>query len=157
MKKAEIQTFFQKIRQTHTSGILFLVLALMASLFYTYTRGRILEADINREFLVIIITAVVNLIAVIAATGHIKRILRNNHFEEPLKNKLINFRKAYIQQFSLIAVFIILDMLAFLLTGNKLLFVEAFAVLLFVLSLNPSIEKFLKHAPLSDNEKELFY
>lgn len=157
MKKSEIQSFFRKIRQTHTSGIMFLVIVLMASLFYTYTRGRLLEVELNHEFLLVITTALVNLIAVIIATKHVVRSLRSHHVGEPLNNKLAGFRKAYFQQLSLTSVFILLDVLAFILTGNKLLFVEAFAVLVFVLSLNPSVEKFLKNAPLSDDEKSLFY
>lgn len=155
MKKSDLNKFFSRIRNTHTFIILVLVIILMTSVFYAYTIGALSPLQLDNSYLLIILIALANLSAVLYTTGIINKNQKKVDFQAKMAIKTASYRKAYLHQMTIISFFIIIDTVVFLITGNKLLFLMAFALLIFILSLNPSKEKFIKHTPLSETEKKL--
>ncbi|MCF8218020.1 MAG: hypothetical protein K9I29_00290 [Bacteroidales bacterium] len=156
MQKSDLNLFFARIRNIHTFVILILVIILMTSVFYTYTFGALTKLQLESSYLLIILIALANLSAVLYSAVIIQRNQKKLDFQATLDKKTTSYRKAYLRQMIIISFFILIDTITFLLTGNKVLFLMAFAVLIFLFSLNPSKEKFIKHTPLSEAEKKLF-
>ncbi|MFO8087058.1 MAG: hypothetical protein R6T91_04515 [Bacteroidales bacterium] len=157
MQKSEIYTFFHRLRLSQTLTISFLVLTALIILIANYIHGGLLESKMQHEYLVIILFAIVNLTVVLLLNGKIKRALLQCMPDDSIKAKLINFRKAYFKQLFWTTVLVLLNNLAFLLTGLELIFLQTFALLIFLLSLQPTAGKFLKHSALPDQQKQLFY
>ncbi|MGM0613702.1 MAG: hypothetical protein ACQESM_09360 [Bacteroidota bacterium] len=156
MQKGDINLFFARTRNIHTFVIMILVIILMTSVFYAYTFGAMTKLQLESSYLLIILIALANLSAVLYSTVIVRKNQKKLDFQATMAKKTTSYRKAYLRQMIIISFFIIIDTITFLLTGNKLLFLMAFAVLIFLLSLNPSKEKFIKHTPLSEDEKKLF-
>ena len=157
MQKSEINTFFHRLRLSQTLTISFLVLTALIILIVNYIHGGLLEAKMQHEYLVIILFAIVNLTVVLWLNGRIKRTLLQCMPDDSIKVKIITFRNTYFKQLFWTTVFVLLNNLAFLLTGLELIFLQSFALLIFLLSLQPTASKFLKHSSLSDQQKQLFY
>ncbi len=157
MNKNDILEAFYRMRKIHTIGTVVVVLLLVATILYTYISGPLLDYRIEKDFILILISAVVNLVIVIYSTGMISRELYHYKEGEDLEHKIRAFRKAYLKQLYLMGIFTIINGIAFLLTDNNVFFIEAFVMLLFLYSLNPSMEKFLTKAPLTVDEKEIFH
>ncbi len=157
MNKNDILEAFYRMRKIHTIGTIVVVLILIAIILYTYIKGPLLASKIEKDFILILISAVVNLVIVIYTTGMIARELYKYKEGEHLERKIQAFKKAYLKQLYLMGTFTALNGMTFLITGNTVFFIEAFVMLLFQYSLNPSMEKFLTKAPLTVDEKEIFH
>lgn len=155
MNKFELQLKFSKIRKIHTTSILLIVLLLMGIVFYTYTYGPLVDVNFDGKLL-ILIAAIINLSIVFASVGVKRKKTRKMNTEAPMQEKLKDFSSAHRSQLALTGSFVLIDALGFLLTGNKILFLFGFVMLIYLLSLNPTKEKFIKGAALSKEEKKIF-
>ncbi len=156
MDKKAIYSLFRKMRLMHTVIIGMMVFIMLVIISYVYNKGPLVSMAADRLYWYILASAIVSLLAVLYVVILFGRRTHRIPEEATLKDKLILFQRIYATQAAIMVLFIQLNTIAFLLSESPLFFVIAFALLIFLLTIKPSKERFIKQARLDDQEEDLF-
>ncbi|MFO8054900.1 MAG: hypothetical protein R6U19_07050 [Bacteroidales bacterium] len=156
MKKAAIIDLFRKMRRLHTTLIIVMVFLMLIIYSYVYHKTALLTISFDTTCLYLIISAIISLASVFYVENLTRKKMPLIPAKSSLKEKLFFYRRIYGIQITITAMLIQLNTIAYLVLGNSVFFIMAFAVLVFLLTIKPSAEKFLKNSVITKEEEALF-